>query len=206
MTSQLRKLVLTCHIAFSVGWFGAVAGFVVLNIAALTSKNNQTVLSSYIGMNLIGQYIILPFCFGSLITGLIQSLGAKWGLIKHYWVFVKFLLTVGSTILLLVHMRLINDGAMTASKVQLPNSQLFGIGRELLQKAVLALFVLLAITVISVYKPWGKIHFGTINTQSVVMENNATQKASVIKIVIGVIIVLLLFFVVWHLSGTMNHY
>lgn len=206
MTSQLRKIILTCHITFSVGWLGAVAGFVALNVAALTNQIHQTILSSYIGMDLVSRYIILPFCFGSLITGLIQSFGTRWGLIKYYWVFVKFLLSVGSTVLLLMHMQLINEGSMMASKVQLPSLRLRGIGRELLQKSVLAFLVLLIITIISVYKPWGKMQLGATNVQSMIMENKVARKSLIIKIAIGAIFVLLLFFVVWHLNGTVKHY
>lgn len=58
--SSLRKFILASHITFSIGWFGAVAAFVVLNVVVLTEKNFQTVRSSYIAMDLIGWYVILP--------------------------------------------------------------------------------------------------------------------------------------------------
>ena len=38
MTPGLRKLVLLAHITFSVGWIGAVAGFLALAITGLTSQ------------------------------------------------------------------------------------------------------------------------------------------------------------------------
>ncbi len=49
MTPFFRKLGLTTHIIFSVGWLGAVAGFLILAIAGLVSENVLTVRSSYIG-------------------------------------------------------------------------------------------------------------------------------------------------------------
>ncbi len=33
MTPALRKLAITAHVTFSVGWLGAVAAFLVLSIA-----------------------------------------------------------------------------------------------------------------------------------------------------------------------------
>jgi hypothetical protein len=39
MTPGLRKLALTAHIVSSVGWLGAVAGFLALAIAGLTSQD-----------------------------------------------------------------------------------------------------------------------------------------------------------------------
>jgi len=49
-------------------------------------------------MGVTGWYIIVPLCLASLLTGLIMSLATKWGLFRHYWVTVKFLLTIVSTL------------------------------------------------------------------------------------------------------------
>jgi hypothetical protein len=207
MKSRLRKLALTFHIILSVGWLGAVAGFVALNVLALNGQNARAILSAYIGMEVVAQRIILPLCFGSLFTGLIQSIGTQWGILKHYWIAVKFFLTVGSTILLLVHMRLISDGAAIAAETIVPNAKLNSIGSELLQKSILALLVLIIVTTISIYKPWGKIRsFGKSNNKAVVMENKSERKSSSLKIIIGCVIVSIILFAIWHLSGKMNHH
>ena len=34
----------------------------------------------------------------TLLTGIVLSLGTKWGLLKHYWIVAKLLLTVGVTL------------------------------------------------------------------------------------------------------------
>src|ERR671920_1435115 len=94
MTPALRKLVLTAHVTSSVGWLGAVAGFQALAIAAATSQEPQAIRSFYLAMGLIGWYVVVPFCLASLVTGLVISLGTAWGLFRHYWVLVKFLITV----------------------------------------------------------------------------------------------------------------
>ena len=38
MTPRLRKFALTAHVTSSVGWLGAVAGFLALAVAGLTSQ------------------------------------------------------------------------------------------------------------------------------------------------------------------------
>ena len=43
MTPALRKLNLTAHVAFSVGFIGAVASFLALSIVGLTSQDAETV-------------------------------------------------------------------------------------------------------------------------------------------------------------------
>src|SRR5687767_14207840 len=85
------------------GWLGAVAAFLVLSIAGLTSRDAAIVRGSYLSMNLIGQFIIVPLSLAALISGLVQSLGTPCGLFRHYSVLVKFALTIGATFLLILH-------------------------------------------------------------------------------------------------------
>jgi len=161
MSPRLRTLALTGHVVSSVGWLGAVASFLVLGIAGLTSRDAQVVRGAYIAMNLIGQYLIVPLSLATLVTGLVQSLGTHWGLIRHYWVLAKFALTVGATILLVLHQftavaeaaRRVSDSGDST----LPN--VGGLGTQLVADAGLAVVVLLIATTLSVYKPWGKTRF-----------------------------------------------
>jgi len=130
MTPFFRKFGLAAHITFSVGWFGAVVGFLALAIAGLTSQNNRIVISSYISMDLIKWFVILPACFGTLLTGLVQSLFTKWGLFRYYWVTVKFLLTIVATIILLLHMQPISYMAEMVSEATLSDSDFRGLRKR----------------------------------------------------------------------------
>src|ERR1700739_4132295 len=103
MTPGFRKLNLTAHVTSSVGWLGAVACFLVLSVVGLISHDAETVRGTYLAMNLIGQYIMVPLSVAALLTGVVHSLGTEWGLFRYYWVLAKFALTIGATILLLVH-------------------------------------------------------------------------------------------------------
>jgi hypothetical protein len=103
MTPAHRKLNFAAHVTSSVGWLGAVASFLVLSIAGLTSRDVEIVRAAYLAMNVIGQFIIVPLSLVALLTGLVQSLGTHWGLFRHYWVLVKFTLTIGASFFLLLH-------------------------------------------------------------------------------------------------------
>src|SRR6266849_388716 len=105
MSPRLRKLVLTAHVLASVGWFGAVAVFLALAVAGLTSRNAELARAAYLVMELTGWFVIVPLCVASLLTGLVSSLGTTWGLFRHYWVLIKLLMTVPATAVLLVHMQ-----------------------------------------------------------------------------------------------------
>jgi hypothetical protein len=157
MTPRLRKLALTAHITFSVGWLGAVVAYLALAIAALTSHEAQMVRAAWIAMELIGWFVIVPLALASLLVGLVNALGTQWGLFRHYWVLVKFLLTVLATIILLLHMPTVSYFAGVAAEADSAN--LSGLRGELFHAGG-GLLVLLVVTTLSVYKPWGMTPYG----------------------------------------------
>jgi hypothetical protein len=160
MTPRLRKLLLTAHIAVSVGWFGAVAAFLALAIAGLNGRDPQMVRSAYAEMELTARFVIVPLAFASLLSGIVQSLGTPWGLFRHYWVLVKLLLTAFATIILLAKMPLIGYAARRAAETASSSADLHAAGIQLAFHATGGLLVLLVITALSVYKPWGVTHYG----------------------------------------------
>ncbi|MBT2727397.1 DUF2269 domain-containing protein [Bacillus sp. ISL-75] len=159
LTPRLRKLALTAHVTASVGWLGAVSSFLVLAISGLTSKDTQLVHAVYLAMELIARFIIVPLCLATLITGIIQSLGSKWGLFRHYWILIKFLITILSTFVLLIHMQPISYIAGEAAKITLSSADL-RIQIQLVVASGAAILALLVATTLSVYKPRGLTPYG----------------------------------------------
>lgn len=160
MTPVLRKSLLTAHISFSIGWLGAVAGFLAVSIAGLRSHDPATVRGAYLMMKLIAWSVIVPFALASLLTGIVQSLGTSWGLLRHYWVSTKLVLTVFATIVLLQKTKIIGSMAKVAASTVLSGADLLKPRTALVVHAGGGLLVLLVITVLSVFKPWGKTHYG----------------------------------------------
>ena len=159
MTPTLRKFALTAHVTASVGWLGSVAAFLGLAVVGLASPDAQTMRAVYVSMELIGWFVIVPFSVAALLTGLVQSLGTPWGVFRHYWVLWKLLLTVGATVLLLLHMSAVSRASAVASGT-LGNVGFRALQIRLVFDAGLALLVLLAATTLSVYKPWGRTPYG----------------------------------------------
>jgi len=160
MTPGVRKFALTVHVTSSVGWLGSVAAFLGLAVTGLTSRDAHKVRSAYIGMELTGQYVIVPLSFASLITGLVQALGTTWGLFRHYWVLAKLLINVLATALLLLHMRPISHMASLAIAGKLSVSDHRNVQVQLVADAGLALVALVAATAFSIYKPRGLTSYG----------------------------------------------
>ncbi len=207
MTTRVRKLALTAHVTSSVGWLGAVGGFLALAIAGLTSQDAQMVRAAYLAMELTGWFVIVPLSIASLPTGLVMSLGTEWGLFRHYWVVAKLLISVLATILLLVHMQPVGHLARVVAETTLASGELAGLRIQLVADAGAALLGLLVATTLSVYKPRGMTPYGR-RTQ----HEQRKVPQSVDRILTGgrprwvtvfgiVVIVLATLFVIVHLSG-----
>ncbi|MGW4197130.1 hypothetical protein [Streptomyces sp. NPDC005004] len=175
MNARLRKLTLTAHVTASVGWLGAVAVFLVLAAAGLTSNDAQTVRGAYLALVPTGWYVLVPLSFASLLTGLVQSLGTAWGLFRHYWVLFKLLINVVATVLLLVHMQVVGHIADAAAEASLSSGDLFGMRVQLLADAAAALVVLLVAVALSVYKPRGLTRHGWRRQQGLRAQQTAAH-------------------------------
>lgn len=153
MTPRLQKLILLAHIIFSVGWFGAIIPYLALAIAGLTNHDEQNVRAACLSMELIGWYVIVPFSFAALLSGLLMSLAIQWGLFRHWWILAKFALTIFAIVILLQHMR---DVSRVARMAMLSSADL---RPELIHSAG-GLLVLLAAMTLSAFKPWGMTPYG----------------------------------------------
>lgn len=157
MSPWLRKTVLAAHVTASVGWIGAVAVFLALAVIGLTSQDEQTVRGVYLVMEPAARFVLVPLALASLVTGLVQSLGTAWGLVRHYWVLVKLLITVVATALLLMYLETFSQLAGKAAS---------GTGLDTVRSsspvlhAGLASFGLLVAMALAVYKPRGTTGYG----------------------------------------------
>ncbi len=104
--------------------------------------------------------VVVPLTFASLLTGLIQSLGTAWGLLRHYWVLVKLAFTLFAAVVLLLKIALIDYAARLAAETALPLADLRKAGIQLVVHAAGGLLVLLVPLVLSIYKPQGMTRYG----------------------------------------------
>jgi hypothetical protein len=159
MRHGLRKFALAAHITLAVGWIGAVAGYIALDVAAATSRDARTLRAAYLAMELIAWYVIVPLAPASLLSGLVMSLGTRWGLFRHYWVLISFLLTMIATVVLLVETQTIAYLADTAADPTTSGEDLRALGGTLVH-SVGGTMVLLVILVLNVYEPRGITPYG----------------------------------------------
>jgi hypothetical protein len=161
MSPALRRLVLTAHITASVGWLGAAAAYLVLAVDVMASQDARTVRATVPAMESIVWYVVVPFAFASLLTGLVQALGTAWGLFRHYWVITKLLINVGAVTVLLEYTGSLAQLTDVATKTTLTNADLRPLTSP--DHAIHAgggLVLLLVATVLAVYKPPGMTRYG----------------------------------------------
>ena len=159
--ARLRRTALTVHVTTSVGWLGAVGAFLALAVAGLSSESPQTVRAVYVAMEVMGWGVLVPLSLASFASGVVQSLGTKWGLMRHYWVVTKLSITVIATAVLLLYTRTLESLADTALAPEPAAGIPAGLpsGSPLLHAGV-ALILLLVTTVLAVFKPRGVTRYG----------------------------------------------
>ena len=152
---RLRKLLLTSHVVFSVGWLGAVAALLGLSIAGLVSSDSVIVRAGYVAMQPIAHYVLIPLGLSSFFSGIVQSLVTPWGLFRHYWVIVKLIINVLAVAVLFMYLQTLDHLAVVA---RAPGNPPYDPSPAVHSAA--ALVGLVAATALSIYKPKGMTKYG----------------------------------------------
>ena len=215
MTPFFRKLVLLAHVTFSVGWLGAVVAYLALVIEGLASHDPQRAHAAHLAMELIGWLVIVPLSLAALLSGIVQSLGTRWGLLRHWWIIAKFLLTIVATVVLLRHMQDVSRAARAVSGTAWSAARFWP---ELIHAGG-GLLVLVAIATLSVFKPWGLAPWVRRRTVPAGASLPPTTGAAVVaepvlvtggtrwRLIIGVHAMLfVLLFAILHLGGLHHHH
>jgi hypothetical protein len=149
LSPRLRKLVLATHVLVAVGWFGAVLAKLVLEITAATSLDPEVHGAAYVFMGAFDRALFPPAAIATLLTGIILSVGTPWGLFRHYWIVAKLVLTIAVVVTGVAFVGAWVEQAIAAGAgpVSMP----------LIYAALAHVLMLGAATVISIYKPWGRI-------------------------------------------------
>lgn len=154
-----RKLALAVHLSCSIGWLGAVAAYLVLDLTVAGSQDPEVVRAAWIAMGLVVSTTIVPSAVASVVTGVVMSLGTKWGLIRHWWVVISMVLTVVALVVLLFEASVVARLAALASDPGITDQELLALPPTLLH-SIGGLVVLLVVQVLNVYKPQGMTPYG----------------------------------------------
>lgn len=157
MPPSVRKFALTVHVTCSLGWIGAAFAYLALGITAGSSGDLPAIRASWLAMDLVGWYVIVPLAVASLLTEIVMSLGTRWGLLRHYWVLMALVLTSLAAAVLLLHMPAVSRSADVARYAD--DAGLHALGGDVVHPG-LGVLVLLTVAVLNVYKPRGVTRYG----------------------------------------------
>jgi len=159
MPSALRKFALAAHLTSSVGWIGGVIAYLALDVTVATSEDPQTLRAVWTAMGLVAAWAIVPLAFAALLSGVVMSVGTKWGLFRHWWVLISLVLTIVATLVLVSEAGVISRIAAIAADPTTSDDELRALPGTLPHSAG-GLVVLLVIQVLNVYKPRGMTAYG----------------------------------------------
>ncbi len=146
-----RRALLVVHVAASASWLGVSLGLLALAVTATATGAGPAVEASARSMKLFADWLVLPLALLTLLSGLVLSLGTRWGLARHRWVYVKFWLTLATTAASIFALRPgVNDAVATLAdggRLTRPT--------DLLAGPIVSLTSYAFMTAISVLKPWG---------------------------------------------------
>ncbi|MEV6648752.1 hypothetical protein [Amycolatopsis sp. NPDC051371] len=141
---RARKWYLVGHIVSAGAWIGIDAVLGILVCTALISDDAAVVTTSLKALELFAVWPMLIAALLTLATGVVLGLGTRYGLVRYWWVAVKLAVNVLMALLILFALRPGIGEATTDPE-------------GLLYPVVVAPTLLLFASVLSVFKPWGRI-------------------------------------------------
>ncbi|WP_157421514.1 hypothetical protein [Agromyces sp. Leaf222] len=136
----------------------------------LQLADREALIGIYAALDILVWVLIVPIAGLSLISGIAQAIGTPWGLLRYYWIGAKLLLTVGATVILLLHTGAVGAAAEAARD---GGRHFDALRTQLVVDSAAALVVLALATVLSVVKPRGMTPWAN---RAIRRENQATAR------------------------------
>jgi hypothetical protein len=152
LSGHARHSVLTIHIAASVTLLGTTAGLLTSSAYA-SQQDAQDAHAIYTLCRLLVFSLDVPLSLIALVSGAWLALASRWGLLRTWWVTLKLALLLGTIVL----------GATMTGRALTTLLSAAGHGTTsnahwlLLAAATCQLAILLVATILSVFKPFGRI-------------------------------------------------
>jgi hypothetical protein len=157
MRPKTRKLWLVLHVLSASAWIGIDVLVAVLATVGITSDNPARRGLAYQAFGTFVWWPMLTAALICLITGLVLGWGTKWGLIRFWWVTIKLVLNVVLCTLILLLLRQTMPEAMAYGVAVAAGTPATIDVNALIMPPIVSLTALTAATVLSIYKPWGRI-------------------------------------------------
>ena len=155
---RTRRAVLVVHIAAAGAWIGIDVVLGVLVFTAMLTSSAHTEALAYQALELFAVWPLLGAGFLTLASGVALGLGTKFGLVRYWWVAVKLVLNVVLVSLVLLALRpAIADAAAYGEALAAGAPADPSTVSQLVFPPIVSTIALVFATVLSVFKPWGRL-------------------------------------------------
>lgn len=144
-----RQVLDVLHFVSSVGWLGVGLCQFTIDVVALSTSDGVERLGGRELAHVFDLDLLLPLALVALGTGVVRAVRSRWGLVRHWWVFVKLVVTCVLMVGDPVFLGAWNEAARRSSSSVL--------GWQLIGGSVVNVGALVGMTVLSVVKPWGRV-------------------------------------------------
>ena len=155
LSRPTRRAILVVHVTVSVSWVGVTVCLLALAVAGAANDSSTSAEAAHRAMKVFGDWLLVPVALLTLASGLVLSLGTRWGLARYRWVYTKFWITLAATVATTFFFRDNITSAHAAIEAGEPVST-----SDLVAPPVVSLSLYLFMTAISVLKPWGLTNRG----------------------------------------------
>ena len=154
---RARRAVLTVHILGAGAWIGIDVVLGVLVFTAMLTSSTATEALSYRALELFAVWPLLAAGLVTLASGIALGLGTKYGLVRYWWVSMKLVLNVVLVVLVAFALRPgLAEAAAYGEVLAAGGSARSDVG-SLVFPPVVSGVALVTATVLSVFKPWGRL-------------------------------------------------
>jgi hypothetical protein len=154
---RARRVMLTVHILGAGAWIGIDVVLGVLVFTAVLTSSTATEALCYRALELFAVWPLLTAGLATLASGIVLGLGTKYGLVRYRWVVVKLVINVVLVVLVVLALRPgLADAAAYGELLAGGGSGSSDVG-GLVFPPVVSGVALMTATVLSVFKPWGRL-------------------------------------------------
>ena len=162
LTRGRHRVLVTLHVALSVGWLGASMVMLTLSIAARVSQPDTHASSAYWAMRLLADVLLIPLSLSVILIGVLVAATTPWGLLRYRWVLVKLIATCVAVLLSLLALPAITQIAyQDATRHAVAAAR--DAGTRLIIAGSVSVALYLSLTAISIFKPWGRTARGRLH-------------------------------------------
>jgi hypothetical protein len=154
---RARRGVLTVHILSAGAWIGIDVVLGVLVFTAMLTSSPDTEALCYRVLELFAVWPLIAAGVATLLSGVVLGLGTNFGLVRYWWVAVKLVLNVMLVTLVIFALRPgLSEAAAYGETLAAGGTARVDVG-GLAFPPIVSGIALVTATVLSVFKPWGRI-------------------------------------------------